>query len=189
MRRLIGILTFAAWAATGGTPVVRDIDGRELTPLTPSGAAFVLFFITHDCPISNYYAPEIQRMCSEYKSKGVGCALVYIDPTLDSKSVRQHLTEYRYGDIPAILDRSRALVGATHATVTPEAVVVAHGGAVAYRGRIDNAYASLGKPRRQVTQRDLRAALDAILAGKSVAQAETSAVGCGIPPLNAYTKD
>jgi len=186
-RALIAILALGAWAAAGASLGVRDIDGREINPLTPSGAASVLFFITHDCPIANSYAPEIQRICSDYSSKGVSCSLVYVDPTLDQSGVRKHLAEYRFNaDVTAILDRTHTLVDATHATITPEAVVVSHDGAIVYRGRIDNLYAGLGKPRRQATQRDLRIALDEVLSGKPVTPAETQPVGCYIPALSAY---
>jgi hypothetical protein len=180
-------VVFGTWVALGASVAVRDIDGREVNPLAPIGAASVLFFVTHDCPIANSYAPEIQRICADYRSKGVACSLVYVDPTLDAPGVRKHITEYRYhADVTPILDRTHNLVDATHATITPEAVVVAHDGAIVYRGRIDNFYAGLGKPRRQATQRDLRIALDEVLAGKPVSHAEVQPVGCYIPALSAY---
>ena len=66
------------------------------------------------------------------------------------------------------------------ATVTPTAVVLDREGAVRYRGRIDDFYAALGKPRRQATTHELRDALDAVLAGKPVAVPEAKALGCYI---------
>jgi len=48
----------------------------------PKGHEAVLFFVTNDCPISNAFAPEITRICSEYGPKGVDCSLVYVDPTI-----------------------------------------------------------------------------------------------------------
>ena len=186
-RVLIALVAVGVWTAAGASLTIRDIDGLEVNPLAPTGAASVLFFVTHDCPISNSYAPEIQRICADYKSKGTACALVYVDPTIDGAGIHKHLTEYRYnGDVTAILDRTHTLVDATHAIVTPEAVIVAHGGEIVYRGRIDNFYAGLGKPRRQATQKDLRTALDEVLAGKPVSHPETQSLGCYIPPLSAY---
>ena len=73
------------------------------------------------------------------------------------------------------------LADATGATITPEAVVVGQSGKVLYRGRIDNLYAGLGKPRRQVTEHNLRQALDEVLAGKTVTHPQTQAIGCYIP--------
>ena len=94
--------------------------------------------------------------------------------------VRAHLREYGYRDIPAAIDRSRAIASHAKATITPQAVVVDRSGAIRYRGRIDNFYAALGVARQQVTERDLRLALDAVLAGAPVAKPETEAVGCYI---------
>ncbi len=69
---------------------------------------------------------------------------------------------------------------ATGVTVTPEAAVVNREGKVVYRGRIDDSIAALGQPRRPVKDADLRDALDAVVAGKSVAKPETKALGCYI---------
>jgi hypothetical protein len=94
--------------------------------------------------------------------------------------VRKHLREYRYDGIPAAVDRSRVIARHANASMTPQAVVVDRAGAIRYRGRIDNFYAALGKPRQQVTERDLRNALDAVLAGRDVPKRETEPVGCYI---------
>jgi hypothetical protein len=161
---------------------VHDVDGHALKPLEPAGAAGVLFFVTNDCPIANSYAPEIQRICGEYGAKGISCNLVYSDLTLDAAAVRKHHAEFGYpATIPAVLDTGHKLADATGATITPEAVVVGKGGKVLYRGRIDNFYAALGKPRRQATEHDLRQVLDEVLAGKPVTHSQTQAVGCYIP--------
>jgi len=147
-----------------------------------AGKTNVLFFISSDCPISNSYAPEIQRLCNEYGNKGVGCSLVYEDVGLDTIAMRKHLKEYRYDGMSAVIDRNRKIAKRAKATVTPEAVVIDSRGEIRYRGRIDNFYAALGKPRQQVTAHDLQNALDAVLAGKAVPNPETKALGCYIVP-------
>ena len=160
---------------------LRDVYGVTRDLLAPSGLANVLLFVTSDCPISNRYAPELQRLCADYRTKGVSCALVYEDAAIDPAAVRSHGETFGYRDIPAVIDTGHAVAAATKATVTPQAVVVAAGGRVEYRGRIDNRYEELGKPRRVVTAHDLRDALDDILAGRAVARPATEAVGCFIP--------
>ena len=166
---------------------VRDIDGVERQPLeVEKGHAEALFFISKDCPISNYYSHEIRRICDEYAARGLGCALVYVDPGLSDADARKHASEYGHGAYPKFVDRTHALVAATGATVTPEALVLRPDDSVAYRGRIDNFYAALGRPRRVVTEHDLRDALDAVFEGKPVPKPETQAVGCYIPELSAY---
>ena len=172
-------------AAVRGSGVrIESIDGVTLKPFEPAGRASVVFFVARDCPVSNSYAPEIQRVCQEYGAKGVTCSLMYEDveapgTQLDGE-VRAHLREYGYRDIPAAIDRSRAIASHATATITPQAVVADRSGAIRYRGRIDNFYAALGVARQQVTERDLRLALDAVLAGAPVARPETEAVGCYI---------
>lgn len=175
------LVTMLAVGALAASLNISDIEGKELSPMRPAGPAEVLFFITHDCPISNFYAPEIQRICGEYGGKGVSCALVYVDPQMDAAAVRKHLGDYGYKTIPAILDGKHKLVEAAGAKVTPEAIVIGHDGKVRYAGRIDNFYAGLGKPRRQATVHDLRTALDETLAGKPVTTPRTNPVGCYIP--------
>jgi hypothetical protein len=158
----------------------RDIDGRSIAPFAPAGQAHVLFFVQTDCPISNSYAPEIQRICKVYESQGVSCSLAYEDVRVDASAVRKHMKDFSYSAVPATIDSSRALADRARATITPEAVVVDKRGIVVYRGRIDNFYASLGKPRQHVTEHDLTDALDAIVAGKPVPKPETQALGCFI---------
>jgi hypothetical protein len=178
---------FAAWAATASPLSVLDVNGQPVTPLHPAAKAEVLFFVSTDCPISNSFAPEIQRICRDYAAKGVGCSLVYEDFQVDAAAVRKHFDEYGYDRTPAIRfsvvnDADRRVATQAHATITPQAVVVDSADKIRYRGRINNFYAALGKSRQVVTVHDVRDALDAVLAGKSVANPETKALGCYIVP-------
>jgi DNA-binding transcriptional LysR family regulator len=161
---------------------VRDIEGVERQPLkVEKGRLEALFFISRDCPISNRYSPEIRRICEEYSPRGLNCALVYVDKDLRDADAAKHALEYGHGAYPKFVDQAHALVAAAGATVTPEVVLIRPDESIAYRGRIDNSYAALGKPRSVVTDHDLRAALDAVLAGRPVAKAEVPPIGCYIP--------
>jgi hypothetical protein len=178
---------FALGAALNPALHLRDIDGAERHPLkVEKGHAEALFFVTTDCPISNYYSHEMRRICEAYSAKGLGCSLVYIDPTLTDAAAAKHAQEYGHGSYPKIVDRTHALVAATGVTITPEVVVIRPDESIAYRGRIDNFYVALGRPRRVVTEYDLRDALDAVFSGRPVPKPETQAVGCYIPDLSAY---
>jgi hypothetical protein len=159
---------------------VRDIDGRLHAPFAAGGPANVLLFVTSDCPISNGYAPEIQRLCGEYGRRGISCLLVYEDVNVEAAAVRSHLAEYRYRGIPAVIDHDRTIARRAGASVTPQAVVIGTDAAIEYRGRIDNKYEELGRARRVITARELQDALDALLAGHPVARRETTALGCHI---------
>lgn len=134
----------------------------------------VLFFITTDCPIANSFAPEIKRIVAEYEARGVAFSLVYTDGTADA--VRKHAAEYGYESAVRV-DAGRVLSRKHGVTVTPEAVVLAEGARV-YRGRIDDRYLAPGKYRLNPTTHELRDALEAVLAGRPVAVAETKAAGC-----------
>src|SRR5436190_18613968 len=71
--------------------VLRDFDGVSHGSLDhrPDGERTLLFFLTTDCPIANQYAPEMQRICTEYGEKGVRCFLVYVDPSLPLKHLKK----------------------------------------------------------------------------------------------------
>jgi hypothetical protein len=184
------LLGAALWTvvlpAAGDRVLVRGLNGETLDVFAPTARASALFFVATDCPISNWYAPTIQQVCRDYAARGVDCTLVYEDvdlgatPAALDAAVRTHLREYRYGPMTAAVDRTRVVAKRAKATITPQVVVVDRGGAIRYRGRIDNAYADLGKPRQHVTSHDLRASLDALVAGRSVPAPETEAIGCFI---------
>jgi hypothetical protein len=159
----------------------RDVDGVVRDLFRPTGSLGVLLFVSSDCPVSNGYAPEIQRLCDVAKTKGGACTLVYEDPSIDAAQVRKHRDEYRYRGIPAVIDSDHAIAGRAKATITPEALVLTSAGVVKYRGRVDDKYVALGQQRRVVTSHDLADAIDAVVAGRPVPRAETQAVGCFIP--------
>lgn len=163
---------------------LKDIDGNQhLLPPSSGEKATIVFFVTHDCPISNRYAPEIERICSEYSARGVGCLMAYVDPTITAEEIRQH--RQAFGTVqPAVHDTSHELVRLAGATITPESAVFDRGGRLVYRGRVNNFYAALGTPRRQATEHDLRDALDELLAGAAVSKPRTQAVGCFISRWN-----
>ncbi len=174
----IALLTLG-WQDAPRFADARDVD-EALSK--PSEHVRVLVFVASDCPMSNSYAPEIQRICRDYSARGVRCTLIYEEPALTVAAARSHLEAYNYREVPAIIDTAGRIARNASATVTPEAVVVDRQGATRYRGRIDNFYAALGKPRRQATSHELRDALDAVLAGKRVAVPYAKALGCYITP-------
>jgi AhpC/TSA family len=181
MRSLCTILCFAAglFMATPGRSselVYNDLDGIPRYPLDPADkAASVLFFYWQDCPISNGYVPEINRICAGHTN--FAFYIVQVDPDLTLAAAKEHARKYDLR-APVLLDPQHRLVKLIQATVTPEAVVLGKHGEVLYRGRIDDLYAALGKKRAVATTRDLCDALDSITAGKAVKKPETKAIGC-----------
>jgi len=142
--------------------------------------------VTPDCPISNRYAPELQRIAAATPPARVAWWLVYPDPDVDAAAIEAHRAAYGL-PWPAVRDPEHELVGRARAVVTPEvAVFVASGAAertLAYRGRIDDRISELGRARPEPTVRDLADALTAVLAGAPVAAASAPGVGCPIGDL------
>ncbi|HEX8237834.1 MAG TPA: redoxin family protein [Abditibacteriaceae bacterium] len=160
---------------------VRDARGKLHRPLEAKGKrASALVFVAHDCPISNSYAPEINRLHTEYAKRGINFYVVYVDAKMTAAAAQHHAREFGFKS-PVLLDTKHTLAKATGATVTPEAVVVLPGGKLLYRGRVDNKHVAYGKTRRAATKHDLRDVLELILAGKPPRQPiVTTAVGCFI---------
>jgi peroxiredoxin len=160
---------------------MRDVDGKAHTPLAqPGKKATVLFFVLPDCPISNFYAPEIQRVCRDYAKKNVAAFIIHADPDVTAKQARKHAKDYGL-TCPILLDPKHKLVKLAGATMAPEVAVIRADGSVAYHGRIDDIYVDYGKRRAAPTKRDLRDALDAVLAGKRAPTPTTKVIGCFLP--------
>jgi AhpC/TSA family len=180
MRIICAILCFAAsfCVADSIEPAVvfKDLDGIARRPLEPAGKlASVLIFYGYDCPISNAYAPAINRLCASQTN--FAFYVVQVDPDLTLTAARLHAQEYALRP-PVLLDPQHRLVKLFKATVTPETVVLGKNGEVLYRGRIDDRNVDLGKHRDAATQHDLTEALNAIAAGQPVKQKETKPIGC-----------
>jgi hypothetical protein len=160
---------------------VRDLRGRTVRPLVGKDRrATLLVFIAHDCPISNVYAREIGRICTAYRARGVATYVVYVERDLDHAKAEKHWREFGY-PCAGLIDPDRKLIRLTGARMTPEAALLNRQGAVIYRGRIDDTYVDYGKRRHEPTSRDLRRAIEAHLAKKSISPSRTPVVGCYIP--------
>lgn len=159
-----------------------DIEGRTFDPLAPSTTkAAVFVFVRDDCPVSNRYIPEVQRLTREFRPKGIDFFFVYPDPASTVEQIRQHSKEYDY-DARALRDPEHSFVSYTGVKVTPEVVVLAEG-KIVYRGRIDNRYVAFGKVRPSATVHDLADTLDVLSKGEKVEPRTTSATGCFISDL------
>jgi hypothetical protein len=141
----------------------------------------VLIFLRSDCPISNRFAPEVERLSQEFSAKGVQFWLVYPDRADSAANVATNAKEHGYS-LPILRDADRALVKRSDATITPEAAVFSHGELI-YHGRIDDRVAAFGKVRAAPTTHELQDALNAALLGKKPAVQEAPAVGCYISDL------
>jgi hypothetical protein len=165
-----------------------DLDGHPIRDLAPANArAVVLFFAASDCPISNRYIPEIERLDREFAPRGVTFWWVYPNPSDTAEVVRDHQEQFNLrGQI--ILDTAQRITRITHATITPEAALFvpdSSGLREVYLGRIDDRYIALGKERPAASTHDLESAIRSVLNRAPVQKPGGPSVGCSIVPLNA----
>jgi len=159
-----------------------DLTGGTVDPFAGDAATTVVLFVRSDCPISNRYAPEVRRIWEELAPRGVAFWLVYVERDASAEALRRSTTAFGY-PFPALRDTEHELVERTGATVTPEAAVFDADGRMVYRGRIDDRWAGLGRPRPAPTRHDLAEAAAAAAAGERLGPRTTRAIGCFIADL------
>jgi hypothetical protein len=141
--------------------------------------AIVLVFLRTDCPISNRYAPELQRLRKRFTAKQARFWFIY--PSDDAAAVEQHRKAYGFASSDVLRDPQHTLVKMMGVTVTPEAVVYVHHqneNIQTYRGRIDDRVIAFGKQRLKVTQHDLEKTIESVLRREPLSFKEQPAVGC-----------
>ena len=156
--------------------------GSRWIPLrTDPGKPVVLIFVRTDCPISNRYAPTIQRISAQYTGRATFW-LVYPDRSESSAAIERHLQDYGY-KLSALHDPEHSLVKLSQAQITPEVAVFDASGQLVYHGRIDDWYQDFGHARSAPTTHELDDAIRAVLTGKKPEVTAASAVGCYISDL------
>lgn len=174
----------AALGLLAGTgPSLRTLSGEWVTPLAGPQRATAFVFIHPDCPVSNRYAPELNRLHDRFASRGIRLWVVYPGREDTDAAIRGHYAEYALR-APALLDPEFQLADLAGATITPEAAVFVNGRGLVYRGQIDDRAVRLGVWRAEARTRDLASVLDRLARGEAVAPATTQAVGCYIKPLS-----
>jgi AhpC/TSA family protein len=162
-------------AAPGDGPL--DLSGKPVDPFAGSARARIFLFVRTDCPITNRYAPELQRIASEFARRGAEFWLVYPDPAETADAIHTQIVEYKLPG-KALRDPHHKLVIRSQATVSPQAAVFDDGGLLIYSGRIDDRYVDFGKSRPAAQTHDLEAAIAAVLSGKPAPVSRTRAIGC-----------
>ncbi len=171
-----------SFASFAGQNTVFDLAGNPVDPLkSAAGKVVVLVFVRTDCPVSNRYAPAIQKLSEGHGGKAVFW-LVYPSKAESPEVIRKHEREYRY-KIPALRDPRHLLVKESRVQITPEVAVFDANRKLVYHGRIDNLYEDIGRVRSAATTHELEDAIAAALSGKSLAVDATHGVGCYISDL------
>jgi mono/diheme cytochrome c family protein/thiol-disulfide isomerase/thioredoxin len=143
-----------------------------------SKKAFVLAFTNTTCPLAQRYLPVLQALARDYQSKGVQFIAVN---AAEEDSILAMATQAVRCEVefPCVKDFDAACARLLGVRRTPEVVVLDGEHRLRYRGRIDDQY-RLSGVRAAPTRRDLKEALDAVLAGREPAIPETEVDGCPI---------
>lgn len=143
--------------------------------------AFLVAFICNHCPYVKHIRSHFAQLAREYQAKGV--AIVGIASN-DVKSYPEDSPEMMAKEIkavgytfPYLYDASQEVAKAFRAACTPDFYLFDRERRLVYRGQMDDSRPGNARP---LTGRDLRAALDAVLAGRAVPPDQKPSVGCNI---------
>lgn len=143
----------------------------------PRGVAVI--FTCNTCPYAKGYEDRLIALAKEFGPKGVGfVAINPNDPKVaPGEEFEAMVTRAKEKALPYpyLVDTTQQIAAAYGARVTPHIFLLDASGTLVYRGRIDDSLEE-GK----ISKRDLRAALDAVAAGRPVPVATTKAFGCGV---------
>jgi peroxiredoxin len=158
------------------------ISGKAVSLASFEGKqALLVMFICHHCPFVRHIKSELAQLGRDYSAKGVGIAAISSnDPGVsadDSLAGLQRMaTEWEF-NFPVCYDETQEAAKSYAAACTPDFYLFDRNRKLVYRGQLDDSRPSNGKP---VTGADLRAAIDALLAGQPVSQDQKPSLGCNI---------
>ncbi|MGE0538107.1 MAG: thioredoxin family protein [Pirellulales bacterium] len=170
-----------------GTPApdfsLRDAvsgDTVSMSDFAESPALLVMFLCNH-CPFVKHVADELAQLGRDYSDKGVGIVAISSNDIKthpdDAPEKMEAEARHRGYTFPYLFDEAQEVAKSYRAACTPDFFVFDRERKLAYRGQLDSSRPDSGIP---VTGTDLRAALDAVLAGKPTASEQRPSVGCNI---------
>lgn len=158
------------------------VSGKKLSlDDVATDRATVVMFICNHCPYVIHVNEELVRLANDYAPKGVGFVAISSNdvvnyPADSPEKMAEHAKRVGY-PFPYLYDESQAVARAYDAACTPDFYVFDGERKLVYRGRLDDSRPNSGTP---LSGRDLRAALDAVLAGQAVADVQYPSAGCNI---------
>lgn len=159
-----------------------NIDGQtvSLSDFQDAPALLVIFMCNH-CPYVIHVSEELARLTSEYQQKGVAVVGISSNDAAaypaDSPEQMVAEAEKRGYTFPYLYDETQEVAKAYRAACTPDFYLFDREQKLVYRGQMDASRPDSGIP---VTGADLRAALDAVLAGQPVPEDQKPSIGCNI---------
>jgi peroxiredoxin len=161
-----------------GQPVtdfdVTSLNGEQVKYSTLKGDTTVVIFVSTACPISNGYNDRMKAIYNEYTARGVHFVFINANVNESAAEVAGHAKAHGF-PFAVYKDPAGAAADLFGAQVTPETFVIDKNGVLRYHGYVDDSVQEA-----RVHNQGLRQALDAVLAGKEPATAQTKAFGCTI---------
>lgn len=160
---------------TGRTVRLEDFKGQ---------AALLVMFICRHCPFVVHVQRELAAVGRDYKGQPLGLVAISSNdvashPDDAPARLAEQAREQGFG-FPYLFDESQAVARAYDAACTPDFFLFRRDKddfRLVYRGQLDDSRPDNGKP---VTGRDLRQALDAVLAGRTIPEPQHPSIGCNI---------
>lgn len=150
---------------------------RDLASQKPT----VVMFVCNHCPFVVHIRDALGRLAREFQVKGVNfVAINSNDASQYPEDAPARMPAFaREGgwDFPYLVDASQQVARAWHAACTPDFFVLDAAGRLAYAGQFDSSRPGNGAP---VDGGDLRATLEALLAGRPAPSPQKPSLGCNI---------
>ncbi|MEQ9374371.1 MAG: thioredoxin family protein [Imperialibacter sp.] len=142
----------------------------------------VVMFICNHCPYVIHVLDEVLAIAGEYQSKGISFVAISSNDVVnypeDSPEQMKIMAREKAFPFPYLYDETQEVAKAYQAACTPDFYVFDADLKCVYRGRLD---ASTPRNGQQLTGKDLRNALDAVLLDKTVGEEEQlPSMGCNI---------
>ncbi len=143
--------------------------------------AVLVLFICNHCPYVIHVQKELVAIADHYRLKGLHVFAISSNdvekyPADAPDRMREHAADNRYS-FPYLYDESQDVARDYDAACTPDLYLFDGDLSLAYRGRLDESRPGSGVP---VTGKDLRYAIDAVLAGEDAPKQQYPSAGCGI---------
>jgi thiol-disulfide isomerase/thioredoxin len=159
-----------------------DTDGK-FVPLAAfkDGAALLVVFMCNHCPYVVHIRSGLAQFARDYAPRGVGIVGINANdvknyPADSPAKMKDEVKSAGY-IFPYLYDETQAVAKKYRAACTPDFFLFDRGRRLVYRGQFDASRPGNGIP---VTGKDLRAALDAVLAGKPASDRQVASIGCNI---------
>jgi peroxiredoxin len=159
-----------------------NVDGQSVSLRDFAGAkALLVVFMCNHCPYVIHVAPELAKLAAEYQAKGMAVVGINANDAAthpaDSPEQMVHEVDQRGYTFPYLYDETQEVAKAYHAACTPDFYVFDKDQKLVYRGQMDSSRPNSGVP---LSGKDLRGALNAVLAGKPVPSDQKPSIGCNI---------